>query len=260
MKYSIVMLCYNTLPIMKRCLKAALETTGADTEIILVNQHPPYADQQEFLSKPIHPRVRVADPGRNLGVHRGIEYGFDKALGQFVIKVDDDSMVPSNNWITAMSDAITNRNLAYVALPFHAIIGKGYERVQEYGYELEYFDDGILAGVLMIKRDLWQDHFRLPNSKDRLYGQEEAHYHEVSRALGMGKAYLISHPYTHLGRTPDCDGLYGAWKLFYALGRTNEEYPVWRLSFQMTEENIQVMYDFGYPDDQIEDMRRELAT
>ncbi len=42
MKYSIIIRCYNTLPLIKKCVEAVIQSTDDDTEIILINNHPPH--------------------------------------------------------------------------------------------------------------------------------------------------------------------------------------------------------------------------
>ena len=117
MKFSIIIRCYNTLPLIQKCVEAVLQTTDDDTEIILINNHPPHKTAMDYLQNLHHPRVIVLDPGRNIGNFEGFNYGALHARGENLIILDDDIIVPNNNWIHVMSQSLADfPNLAYTAL------------------------------------------------------------------------------------------------------------------------------------------------
>lgn len=255
LKYSVIINCYNTLPLIKSCLDAALETTNPNTELILINNHPPYSDAQRYLATFQHPRVRILDPGKNIGCMPGFQLGAESAKGEYIVKLDDDVIVPQKNWIEVMHRALKDHpDLAYVALQPAAIKSAPTKPVVCKGYTLEYHDDTIIFWCMMIPRRLWRTKYMMRNLP--LYGVGERYYNQITHELGLRKAYLASHVCTSLGRTKESDPLYGAWKLFYAKQKENRaDFPQWQKNFQLGSEETQIMRDFGYPDDQIAEIK-----
>lgn len=251
MKHSVIINCYNTLPLIKSCVESALESTDQQTEILLINNHPPYEDALDYLAEFHHPRVRVLDPGKNIGCMPGFQYGAERAKGDYIVKLDDDVIVPKNNWIKAMHQALKDYpNLAYVALKPSVIKLSQYKPTIRKGYKLVFYNATILFWCMMIQRKLWKAHFVL--SKLPLYGVGERHYYHKSHELGLKRAYLVSHVCTSLGRTEESDPLYGAWKLFYVkLKDQRMGFPEWKKNFEFDPKAVQIMKDFGYPDAQI---------
>ncbi len=259
MKYSVIINCYNTLPLIKYCVDAALETTDQKTEIILINNHPPYQEAMDYLKEFCHPRVRVLDPGENIGCMPGFQYGAENAKGEYIVKLDDDVIVPKKNWLDAMHQALIDfPKIAYIALKPSVIKTSNYKCLKKNGYTLEIHRDTILFWCMMIKRKLWQTQFVM--TKLPLYGVGERDYTRKANELGLKKAYLTSHICTSLGRTEESDPLYGAWKLFYVkLKRQRLDFPNWKKTFQLGPNEIKIMKEFGYPEVQIEEIKKLLS-
>lgn len=250
MKYSIIINCYNTLPLMKQSIDAAVKTTSEQTEIILVNNHPPYQDVQNYLKRIHHPRVRTVDPGCNLGCTIGFQYGAMRARGEYLVKLDDDTIVPSGqNWIKAMSQALKDfSELAYVGLVVPIYRLGRFPRVVRPLYTLEFYDDLVHFACIMINRTLWRTHFIINDQS--LYGGDESFYAQKAAQLGMKKGYLVSHQCIHLARTIGSDPLYGAWKIFYLNGN-HLDFTKWRQTFTLGPAELTVLKQFQYPADQI---------
>lgn len=255
LKYSIIINCYNTLQLIQKCLGAAIETTSQDTEILLVNNHPPYPEAINFLKQINHQRIRVLDPGQNIGCVYGFQFGANQAKGEYIIKLDDDTVVPKKNWLQAMSQALSDfPNLAYVALALPIYKLGTSAPIFKPNYTIKFYDNCVLFSCMMIRKNLWKEHFVMNNTG--LYGGEEYYYMKKANQLGLKKAYLISHVCEHLGRTAAADPLYGAWKVFYGFVKnTKLEYPEWRKSFQLGPNEINILKKVGYPDSQIEEIR-----
>jgi glycosyltransferase involved in cell wall biosynthesis len=250
---------YNTLPVLRQCLEKAITTSGKDTEILLVNNHPPYQDVQEYLSKITQPRVKVLDPGTNLGCHLGVHFGFAKAEGQYLVKLDDDILVPDNDWLSAMRQALIEfPNLAYVSLPWPPIKTGINKRVTRQEWELEFFSSRIYSSCMMIKAELWRQHFTTQQPK-ALYATIEGDYSKISKGLGMTRGYLVSHPARHLGRSPETDPLFGVWKVLYAKGLTREDFSLWKQNFTMMEIEYQFLKKWGYPEAQLNRIKDHLT-
>jgi hypothetical protein len=172
--------------------------------------------------------------------------------------LDDDVITPQKNWIEAMHNALNDfPKLAYVALKPAVVELANNEPIVKKKYTLEFCNNTILFWCMMIKRKLWKSHFVMSNLP--LYGVGERYYTHKARELGLKKAYLTSHVCTSLGRTKESDPLYGAWKLFYVkLKDQRFEYPEWKKSFKLGKDEIKIMKDFGYPEDQIEGIKELL--
>jgi glycosyltransferase involved in cell wall biosynthesis len=254
LKFSIIINCYNTLPIIKKCIGSVIESTDSDTEILLVNNHPPYQNVQTYLKGSIHPRVKILDPGKNLSHILGTQFAEKFAGGDYLVRMDDDAVLHKNNWIKAMSQALNQfSDLAYVGLPWPGISLTGVNRISTPEFTLEYADM-VLFTCVMFQRSIWRSYFIIP--QQGIYGNDDSYSAQKANQLGLKKAYLISHPCEHLGRTSECDPLYGAWKVFYAMNSTNADFGTWRNSIsQINSQEENLLRQFGYPQDQIEQIK-----
>ena len=260
MRFSVIINCYNTLPLIKQCVEQVLATTENDTEILLINNHPPYREVLDYLKSLKHPRVRALDPGKNIGCMPGFQLGAKNAIGEYLVKLDDDVIVPRKNWILAMYQALKDhKKLAYVSLkPNKLKSSKRAEIVKNSRYTLEFHDTAIYFWCMMIRKSLWKKHFLLTDLP--LYGVGERNYSTKAKELRLKKAYLISHVCSSLGRTAESDPLYGAWKLFYVKLKDKSDFPEWKKTFFLGEEEVKIMRSFGYPEEQIQEIRTLLST
>jgi glycosyltransferase involved in cell wall biosynthesis len=257
MKFSIIIRCYNKLSIIKKCIEAAINSTDTNTEIIVVNNHPPYQDVIEYLNNFQHPRVKVLDPRRNIGNAAGFNYGALHAQGEFLVILDDDIIVPNNDWIDAMAKTFDDfPDLAYVSLAWNAFkypvknnITQNPEFKQKViykpGYTIYFENKFTIFGCVMIKKNIWKRHFVNVVTGD-IYGID-GYYQQKANALGMKTAYLLSHEPVHLVRTDEADPLYGAYKVIYAFGVSKQDYPSWRLGkSQFTFNEQRALMQWGY--------------
>jgi Glycosyl transferase family 2. len=229
-------------------------STDFDAEILIVNNHPPYQNVQTYLKGRIHPRVKIFDPGRNLSHILGTQFAEKFAAGDYLVRLDDDAVLPKNNWIQAMSQALNQfPDLAYVGLPWPGIPLTGVNRISTAEFTLEYADM-VLFTCVMFKRSIWQSYFVIP--QQGIYGNDDSYSAQKAHQIGLKIAYLVSHPCEHLGRTPECDPLYGAWKVFYAMNITTSDFETWRNSIsQINPQEENLLRQFGYPQEQIEQIK-----
>ena len=101
---SIVMINYNTAKVTIEALKTILKVTSYDPyEIIIIDNASEQADQfilkdfAQFESIPIH----IMD--ENIGLNRGINYGFSIAKGDLLLTINSDVMVEAG-WLSKMVD------------------------------------------------------------------------------------------------------------------------------------------------------------
>ncbi|MDA8234756.1 MAG: glycosyltransferase [Clostridia bacterium] len=261
MKYSIAISIYNRLPLVKKCLRAVLASTGPDAEILLVNNHPPYPEVQRFLRSLKHPRVKVLDPGRNLGCHGGNNYALFRSRGRYLVKLDDDIIVPRNNWLAAMRRTLESfPPLACIAAPWQPEVLQdqpGQRVVTRPGIKVKLCYRPLIFGCVMFRREEWFKHFVFRDS--RLYGYEEDWVFQQIKKMGRRQGYLISHRVLHLARRGEDDPLYGMWKVLYAFKFPDpliNSFPVWRKSFKPTTKMVSYLRNWGYRNLTLEKMQQ----
>ncbi|KKM08857.1 hypothetical protein SY88_22425 [Clostridiales bacterium PH28_bin88] len=199
------------------------------------------------------------DPGTNLGCHLGVHYAFARSKGKYVVKLDDDIIVPRNDWLAAMQRALRDfPDLAYVSLPWSPIRTGLYRSVAQHGYRLELFPTRIYSSCQMMRRELWARHFSREGRR-ALYATFEGDYFEISSRLGMKRGYLVSHPVRHLGRSNQTDLLYGVWKILYARGITRRDLVGWRKDFKLTPQEYSYLKQWGYSERQLEQVKAEIG-
>ena len=263
MQFSVIITCYNTLPLIKKTLEAVLNSSGDDTEIILVNNNPPFPEVVNFLRGKIHPRVKVVDPGGNLGPFDGQQYGRRQAKGRFLVHVDDDTVVPSDDWLLAMRNALLDhQELAYVSLPWRPAPPSNIKKaaiVQGSNYKLALCN--VDVPVMMMEAELWKKEFSSLRMNCYYFGTRFLYYRRA-KEIGKSCGYIISHYALHLGRTSEADLLYGAWKVFYAKKITQKDYEDWKKNEEIREREMKILRDFGYPEEQLQKiahLKQEIA-
>ncbi|NBI28716.1 glycosyltransferase family 2 protein [Chengkuizengella marina] len=262
---SVIIRCYNTLPLIKKSINAVIETTDKNTEIILVNNHPPYQEAMEYLQNFNHIRVSVLDPGQNIGSIAGINFGAHKAVGENLVILDDDIIVPNNNWIQVMAQSLNQYpNLAYVSLAWHAMINHNTspldKLIERPEYTIRFMKDVVILGCTMVKKSLWKKYFKNINTSYQHWYGTDKKYKAKANELGMDSGIILSHIAEHLSRTEESDFLYDIWKVLYAFGLTLKNYTEWKenkTSLSPLEEYALKL--FNYPTSQIKKCKQLLT-
>ena len=130
-KVAVITCAYNSYTILKQCLQALVASSSTDVHAILIDQHSPDERTREFLKyvgggqesegfrmKAQHRSVAkwftVLDPGRNLGTHNGFNYGFEHGVVgkgyDYVIKLDDDTVITTQDWDKLMVAGLEARS------------------------------------------------------------------------------------------------------------------------------------------------------
>ncbi|MGH0945611.1 glycosyltransferase family 2 protein [Bacillus mycoides] len=261
MKYSVIIRCYNTLPLIKKCVEAVIQSTDFDTEIILINNHPPYNEVAQYLANISHPRIIILDPGKNIGNLEGFNYGANYAKGENLIILDDDIIVPNNNWIDNMSRSLDDfPNLGYVSLMakhselfiFNNNEQLKNEIINKKDYSILITTDMVIFGCVMLKRDLWERYFSKIKLEIMVLYDIDLYYKMVAEKNGLDTGYIVSHLADHLGRSEESDFAYGVWKVLYVYGLVFEDYGEWRRDKKnITSMEEEVLIKFGYTKEQI---------
>lgn len=261
-RYSAVITCFNPQSVCAASVESVINSTGPETEIILVDNHSPWPETRRYLAEKSWPdRVRVLDPGRNLGGHIGSNFGSEATTGEYLVKIDDDQVVPAAGWLESLTRPLQEiPGLAYLCLPWGPILPGLTADVVGEGYQVKLNPVPCYFGVTMLRRDLWS---QLVFQDPRLYGYEDGYYQTRAQQLGLSVGYLVSHPSVHLARSEhDPEPLYGAYKVLYAWGLTTSDFADW-LASDWTEAYSQALVGFGYSPEfvrQIEERRRQLTS
>lgn len=249
-KHSIICCIYNSMPVVRRCLTNLLACELGGSEIILVDNHSPDEDARRYIRvlAAQHDNLSVVDPGKNLGCHRGWNFGYEKSCGQseFVYKLDDDTEVKTPAFLPLMAYALNMvPDLGFVSADIDAKQANKYEKKTLNSVTLEIALNGVVGFSLVgfrradIQRwGLMQTGVyraaggRVFENEDRLYGGEEVFYATAARGEGRIIAHLPSvfaHHLDNQERDPD----YAMWKRAYGFhGWTDLDLVEWRNSGQ----------------------------
>jgi glycosyltransferase involved in cell wall biosynthesis len=228
----IVSCIYNNQPLVKQCYEAVLQNT--DTEnlncyYVLVNNHSLDERAWEYLQMFTESRpgfqICKADPGSNLGCHRGFNYGVNYAKfylnikPDYIVKLDDDTVVPPH-WNKPMMKILDdNLNLAYLSsVDQNAKLGSNFKVEKVGGYHIEIPRPNYVGFSCVMFPARTMDKYGLLLDRATLYGDEESDYSRRVAADGLYGAYIKEVVAQHLSNA-DRDTDYVAWKYWYGLAR-----------------------------------------
>lgn len=104
---STIIVNYNGLKFLKRCISSLLEQTYPDIEIILVDNGST-DNSIEFIKKEF-PSVKIIANNENLGFAKGNNIGIREAKGDLIATLNNDTEVTSK-WIEELVKAINSDN------------------------------------------------------------------------------------------------------------------------------------------------------
>lgn len=244
---SVITCVYNTRPVVAQCLEAlrAFDPGGnVSMEIVLVDNHSPDDTARQYVKDLVRadPRVRLYDPGQNLGCHRGWNFGYDQSVGDYVVKLDDDTVVKTHGWLGNLVDALDvyGPSLAYLAADCDARQGAATHEMERGGRRIEVVDIGIVGfSCVMFRRqdtERWGPMrcgaYRLAGGvrvqvDDGMYGGEEVYYSNLARKEGRMIGY---HPcvFVHHLANEERHVDYPMWKRAYGYyGWTRKDMAEW---------------------------------
>ena len=96
---SVIVVSFNGRRHLEQCLPAIAATTGADVEVLVVDNGSTDGTV-EWLAD-IHPGVKVLALGRNRGFGAGNRHGAEAARGDFVVLLNNDTVVEPG-WLDAL--------------------------------------------------------------------------------------------------------------------------------------------------------------
>ena len=209
-----------------------------EVELILVDNKGP---EQEAIRRYVtklaerHDNINLVCCGENLGCHGGWNYGFRIASGDFLVKLDDDTVVMTEKWLDKMSNALIQiPDLAFISADIDAKQNNKYNIREINGHKLEVPERGIVGfSCVMFRRDdiirwglMKTGAYRYAGAgngpvEDRLYGGEEVYYANMAAKEGKYIAHyqnVFCHHLDNADRNPD----FVFWKRAYGYyGWTN---------------------------------------
>ncbi len=241
MKTSVVVVAYNNFELCSETIESVLSKTHGDYELIIVDNHSLDHRTREYIKDLADHRENVilADPGENIGCHRGFNFGFKIARGDYLVKLDDDTVLRTDGWndvlietFEAWNSAAKNK-IAFIAPDSNVKHGSeqrsfSIKTTNEDGEEEKYNFNAVVGGTLgfscvMIPLSTYQEFGPLESrfwqdeeiKKDSLYGGEELYYCQLASKNGYVYGYAMDANVHHLDNEFR-DPLYVAWK--WALG------------------------------------------
>jgi GT2 family glycosyltransferase len=106
---AMVVLTYNRLHLLRKCVDNVLLRTSDDTTTIIIWNNASTDGTSEYLDALDHPRIRVVNHDENIG-QSGYARAFRETTEPFMLELDDDMIDAPQDWDRAMLEA-------YQALP-----------------------------------------------------------------------------------------------------------------------------------------------
>lgn len=251
-KWSVICCLYNSFPVARKTIDA-LFRCPVGTEVLFVNNRGPDWEIIESYVKELEKagdfvcNVKYFLPERNLGCHGGWNTAYQLCCGDYVVKIDDDTVPLVPDWLEEMSSALADiPELGIVAGNVNESAKQNKDNLIKKtvnGHELEVAYTGIVgfSCVMFRRADVkkWglmkTGEYRFAGEQgitkgDRLYGGEEVFYSRCARENDQYQAYLIPATFFHADNEKR-DEDYVFWKRVYGFyGWTDKDLSVWRKS------------------------------
>jgi len=170
MKVSVVIATYNKKDYLRKCLTSLMSQTHKPDELILVDNGS--TDGTAEMIKKRFPDVKLISLPWNLGLCKGYNIGFKNARCEYVMILDDDSILPKN-WIkTILADFKKEpKTTGVITSSQKQKIGnqKGYEIIGKEGGYVHTF----LGGGSIFKKEVldkvgyfYEDYYRYAQEPD----------------------------------------------------------------------------------------------
>ena len=104
MELSVVIVNYNVKYFLEQCLcsvKKAITNTGADTEVIVIDNHS-HDNSISYLSA-FFPCVKFVANNENIGFTKACNQGYKLASGKYVLFLNPDTIVPEDCFSKCLS-------------------------------------------------------------------------------------------------------------------------------------------------------------
>ncbi len=120
--YSIIVLTHNKAPYTRRCLDSIVRCGVTGVECICVDngsqdETPELLHEMSGRFRDAGGRLRPILNGRNVGCSTGRNIGIDAAEGEYIVLLDNDTIIPDGQWLAKMSAVLREHEGARIVGP-----------------------------------------------------------------------------------------------------------------------------------------------
>jgi len=235
---TVVCCVHNNLSLAQPSLTSLRNNTDVDAHFILIDCFSHDPNTRSFLKSFINPGDWLWDYGEDIGQVASLNNGFARAETEFIVKFDDDVVLP-RNWASLMIKAWKSiPNIGLLALDLDW--GKVYSSYINHRIDNISFDemtwDGVpddqkhlrfpVWGCMMISKDIYKRFGPFDyNGVNKHYGGDELFFCRKIREAGLKQGYLTNVKGTHLSKNKS-EHL-RKWQIQASVGHTNLNYVEW---------------------------------
>lgn len=227
-KTSLVMVCYNPLVVTKRSVDALISLASKSAEIVLVDNHSFDKETSRYVASLKSPRVKVVDPGHNMGCHNGYNMGFQFSSGDVLFKIDDDTVAHTPDF----DQMIGHFLMHHIGYAFCSANILGVSEITPDQTQFNFEDFPMREGkIVNFSLVAWtrrtykslgplKPHNSMirPFSPNSLYSNEDAYYGYMATSRGLKKAVCMAAEAHHQG-LEERPVLLTLWKWWYGAER-----------------------------------------
>jgi GT2 family glycosyltransferase len=206
---AIVVLTYNRVHLLPRCVENVLgRTSGLTSEIVIWNNGSTDGTS-EYLDSLTEPRISVVHHERNIG-QNAYRLAFALTRAPYMIEVDDDIIDAPHEWDRTLLEAFQRLpDVGYLAAnlvnnPNDVTARAMYQR---YAHEYRYVEENgvklklgrVGGGCTMTSREIHDRAGGFPQNRRLVFFHEAAAYIQRIKKLGYRAAYLDDLQVLHAG-------------------------------------------------------------
>lgn len=206
---SVVVLTYNRVTLLRRCVEDVLLRTSQQTGEILIWNNASSDGTREYLDSLSDPRFRVVHHDQNIG-QNAYARAFAMTSGDYLVELDDDIIDAPANWDARLLEAfqrlpdvgflaanlVDNENDATARIMYRRDAHL-YKFVEENGVRLKIGPTG--GGCSMTSRDLYERVGGFRQNKKHIFWLEDAAYIQDLQKIGYRAAYVDDLRVLHAG-------------------------------------------------------------
>jgi len=191
---SVVVVTWNRLPMVKKCIESVLSTTHVPFELIVVDNGSTDGTEEWLKERLAGENAVVVELGRNYGKGVAANKGFERARGRYICYLDGDIVLPEG-WYEEVKSAYEElERPGWVTLPYdNTVLDDKFLEGKVYNMP------DVCGGMVFIRKDVLGEvgGFR----KDRLYGGIDTEYVVRTREKGLTVGFVKSdRKLVHLGK------------------------------------------------------------
>lgn len=222
---------YNQLAFCQQAIEAVLEKTKGPFFYVLVFNASPYPGVKEYIQSIENKVDKVIYNQENVGVSQAYFQGYQECVkaGQlYFVKLDDDTVLQTQDWDQIMLDAFTRfPDLGVLSVDLDSGKQTGSFVVSQKGnFCIEEYENVCVGGAATMY-PMWL--FRSIGffKNFGLYAHEDGEFCARAKGAHFKIAYLQNVKANHLGRGENSDQMYDGWKTAVHFSGEKRDYPTW---------------------------------